>query len=316
MLRKFFQRLAGNNRVKLPHFLSSEECRPLFRESEFCSRPDWPEVWKFAKSQPGEKRDRYWQDFAFHWLSLLAEEFGQPYRVDWSRNFIALTSRDSRRANLLLQLAEHQLARILGLTGRKNKADGRGFYTLLVLDSQRLYEQYISHFGPEGAEAVSGGMFIGSKYYGHIVLRGGDSRILEITLAHELTHNALWPSRLPLWVEEGLCQISEELIAAAYREPLNRKRADKHRDFWLHHGLDDFWSGRSFGSPKAQELSYELAVILVKSLSSRTQDMSGFLASAEWRDAGFGAAQSELGLDLAEVVAEFLGPDPERSTLF
>lgn len=307
MFKKLFRKLSGSKRTKLPHLLEGSELDPFFKELDYFPRPEWSRITEYIESTPEEERGPAWQDFAYHWLHRLAAHLGEPYRIDWSKEFILLSPREPWKAKLLLEIVEAQREKILNFVGTDEREEGYGFHTLLLFEEIDTYQRYISHFGPSGIEASSGGMFIGNEYYGHITLFGSDARILELVTAHELTHNLLWPSYLPLWVEEGVCQAMEQRCAGHYREAIGRKRAQEHRLFWLDYGLKRFWEGAAFRCPEAQEYAYELALLLVKVLAERSSKFKSFLEFASWQDAGFEACKTQLGFPLEEAVSGFLG---------
>lgn len=295
-------------RIALPQILEPSDYRPYFVDGEFFPRPNWPDITSSIEALGPEERPQAWCDLAFIWLQILAEQLGGRYRVDWSEEFILLSSLPPRRSAMTLAMAEHQRKKILSSIDTEGREHGYGFHTLLIFADYREYERYISAFGPDGSEASSGGMFIGTEYYGHIALHGDDGYVLEIVLAHELTHNLLWPSSLPLWLEEGICQTMEQVAANGYFMPVDRRRAEEHREFWPEFGLARFWSGESFTRPEAQELSYELARLLVGLLSDSQSCLAEFIQTANWQDGGFAAAENVLGIDLSEAIAGFLGP--------
>ncbi|REJ66418.1 MAG: hypothetical protein DWQ31_15260 [Planctomycetota bacterium] len=75
--------------------------------------------------------------------------------------------------------------------------------------------------------------------------------------------------------------------------------------------IDSFWSGESFDLPESQELSYHLAVVLVRNLmSDYPRRVLDFLNSAEFSDAGNAALIDSCGISLVDLVGQFLGRGP------
>lgn len=289
----------------LPQLLSPVDYRPLFPDGEFFPRPDWERIYEKLESDYSQSLDQAWKDLAFIWLSLLAEKLGETYGVFTSKEFIILSP--PKRAQLLLETLESQRKRILNIIDDGEREEGLGLYTVLVFADIESYLPYISAFGPEGEEAMSGGIFIGDSY-GHMVVHGEAMWQLEPVLAHELTHYLLWPSALPAWVEEGVCMTVEQLVSSVEGLRMDRKRAQEHRDFWSSYRLRRFWNGEAFFCPRAQEYAYELAQVMVRLLAETHGSFPAYLRIASREDAGFQAARDQWGIELTQVAAGFLGP--------
>jgi len=140
-------------------------------------------------------------------------------------------------------------------------------------------------------------------------------------LAHELTHAALSHLTLPLWLEEGLCQTFEHLLAGRVPLLLDGQLAARHKRYWNRRGLDEFWHGTGFAQPgKVQELSYQLAEVLLRLLIEESrprlfglvrrprQRLLEFLRTADEEDCGAAACRESLQRELGDLAALFLGP--------
>ncbi len=306
MFGRLFKKLKESTQPSLPVLLKAEDYEPLFPPDEFFPRPDWEKITEKIEAEHQQELDQAWKDLAFIWLSLVAETLDEDYGVFTSREFILLSR--PKRARIILDTLESQKKRILNIIDDGERPDTIGYYTVLVFEDNQTYLPYVSAFGPDGEEALSGGMFFGTAHYGHLVLHGSAMWQIERVMAHELTHNLLWPSGLPLWLEEGLCMTVEQLVSSGTGLRMDRNRAEEHREFWSEFGLRPFWSGEAFTSPKAQEYAYEMAQVMVRVLAESSREFPAFLRQANWEDAGFGAARSLLELELDQVAAGFLGP--------
>jgi hypothetical protein len=136
-----------------------------------------------------------------------------------------------------------------------------------------------------------------------------------------LTHLLLVERELPLWLEEALTQLMEELVTGTTGFAVDREIMDRHRSYWGRHGLDTFWSGQSFSSPDdGQELSYHLSEVLARPLLADTpRRFLTFAAAAKWEDCGASAAKEHLGMSLGELASRALGlgdwePKPTDAT--
>jgi hypothetical protein len=89
---------------------------------------------------------------------------------------------------------------------------------------------------------------------------------------------------------------------------------DRLRRFWSVVSIQEFWSGDSFHRPgDSNQLSYELARIIVEQLAKDWDTFTRFVRSAERADAGAAAARESLGLDLGEIVTALLERETPRS---
>ena len=82
--------------------------------------------------------------------------------------------------------------------------------------------------------------------------------------------------------------------------------------------MQEFWYGSSFHRPDdGQQLSYQLAQILVTNLSENYSAFVKFTNAAIWNDGGEAAAEEIFGISLGDLIANFLGEGdwwPEPNT--
>ncbi len=179
---------------------------------------------------------------------------------------------------------------------------------LIIFDSPEQYYQYVGIYYPdEGEFALSSGMFINAGCPHFVALRA-DLAAIEPTITHELTHSALSYLKLPRWIDEGIAVNVEQAVAGSRTSSLTAQELRAmHLQFWNAQTIQAFWSGESFfRSDDGSLLSYELARMLVKSISSDFEAFSQFVRAASREDGGAGAAQTHLSLDLGQCVASFL----------
>jgi hypothetical protein len=96
----------------------------------------------------------------------------------------------------------------------------------------------------------------------------------------------------------------------------------KHQAHWDGETIQQFWSSEAWGIPgDGIELSYHLAEVFWRKIEGELQGpreaVMGFIAAADWRDAGDAALREIYDLSLCELVEDFLGegdwlPAPER----
>src|SRR5439155_15479306 len=118
---------------------------------------------------------------------------------------------------------------------------------LIVFDDVDAYYRYVSHYYPESGEfGLSSGMYI-NVGCGHFVTVKSDLRVIEPVIAHELTHGCVSHLSLPAWLNEGLAVNTEQCLSPPGPPRFTpRQMHNKHRRFWGHSEIQEFWSGKSF----------------------------------------------------------------------
>ena len=277
-------------------------------------RPDWKAVREYIRSHSTEEHwSAAWTEIARDWLERTCRALGGSYALSESSNFHLVSELDGKGAERLLSFLEQVRARIIHTLGDIKLPKRYGKHAVLRFTEKDDYYRYTSYFDPEGNWAGSSGRFIRGTGYMHIAYpyddRQGEERRI---LAHELTHNLLYSFPLPLWLNEALAMLFERDLAGGQAFFLNRDLADEHRVYWNSKTIQDFWSGKSFGDPDGQRLSYTLARILldfiVTDIRPAPIDFRDFVLHANYKDAGEAAARDFLGVELSDLVAAFLGP--------
>jgi hypothetical protein len=232
---------------------------------------------------------------------------------------LAIASEEDEFGGPLLRFAEHCRAALVSLLPGLADFEAPRKQALVVLKSIDEYYRYISLYFSEGEYGVSAGVHIRAGLP-HVALYSRQLAMLKSILAHELTHVALHRLTMPLWLEEGLAQMVEHELTGRSLLLLDGEMARRHKSFWKRNGLEAFWSGDGFSRPdEAQELSYQLAEILVRLLiedarpgwfgrgRERQQRLLAFLQHANACDAGEAACQEHLQCGLGDLAARFLG---------
>lgn len=290
----------------------------LFEENGF-TRVDWKCVHEHLVAKlPQEDHAVGWSEAECHWLHLLQGNLGGSYRVLASRNFLLLSDFPLSRRCAVLEFCERAWSFINArLPGVVMLAPGAKT-PVIVLSEQDDYLAYTSFYQPQGVSASSAGMCINSGSV-HVVSTGRESHVLQHILAHELAHAAVPHLGLPVWLNEGLAMTTER-EAVGFNEPLvDAEKTRRHREFWTPERMQSFWAGTSFTEPgDAQELSYNLAEVLVQLAGTDGQTLPAFVTSARFEDAGQTAALDHLGVCLGDLISQFLGPSdwrPNRKSL-
>jgi hypothetical protein len=141
-------------------------------------------------------------------------------------------------------------------------------------------------------------------------------RSIEPVIAHELTHSCLGHLPIPAWLNEGLAVNTEHRLCPPPADvfgsrPSPQQMHARHRKFWGTSEIQEFWSGKSFlRADEGNELSYDLARILVSQFASEWEQFRAFVLAADMADGGASAAVEHLRVELGEVAAALLEQSP------
>lgn len=283
------------------------------------SIPDWSAVATLAPPDgaPDEQADAFWQLAATAWLTRMAKELDDTYRVAHSDHFALLAPLSARECQVTLDFAERVRRRILKTLPGVAASDGHGPIAVLLFDDPEDYYAYVDHYYPsEGVFAMSSGMFVDAGY-GHFVFMADDVSQMEPVLVHELTHALLRHLNLPRWLDEGAAVNMEKYLVPHLADPRRNlyaahEMAAKHAAFWNEHTIQEFWTGHSFLRPDdGNLLSYDLAERMTRLLSAEDYARyAALLQAARAGDGGIGALRDAFGLDPGDVAAEVLGAGP------
>ncbi|WP_197532204.1 hypothetical protein [Symmachiella macrocystis] len=274
-------------------------------------RPDWRTIfdWVDANVSGDADLNEVFTQLARDWLDALIEVLPSGYTRSETPEFMVLSSGDSPSAERLLDCCESARRIILDSLADVAREEGYGKYVLFAFANAGTYYDYVADFYPdEGEFGLSGGMFL-DHGYGHMAMCMAPAGDPERTIAHEMTHALLRHLPLPLWLNEGVTQVIEDIVVGGSYFIVDRETMRMHRDYWNAETMDAFWSGESFHSPdEGQELSYHLAQILFRNLmSDYPEQISRFLNSANYSDASHAALVETCGVSLCDRVAQFLG---------
>lgn len=280
-----------------------------FDEANNLPQPRWQEIIDQIDALPESEQDHAWIECIRQWLNALAEALGPDASIVRCDDLFCISSCNGDQAEILTPWIAHALDRIIARVGEHRTSEMRGPRVVILLSDTERYYDYIDHYYQDDGEyGASGGVCIQQGYY-HIVCGPGDFSTRQLILAHELTHLALAPLTIPLWLDEGLAQIMEERITGTSYFHLDREIRQRHIAFWSESSLQPFWSGEAFGRPgETQELSYHLAEVLTRNLlADHSHLLANLLAKVHWSDAGDAACRAVLGTSLASIASEFLG---------
>ena len=272
-------------------------------------RLEWDSIYKNADEKFKDRDlDEAWSDVAYTWLITLKEDLGEKYSISESNNFMLLSSEDSSYNKALLNYLEVSRRRILRFLAGIANDEGYGKFVVMVYEDNSKYHDYISFFGrQEGTSGMSGGMFI-YHGYGHLVFPFGDIQMTELVAGHEMSHALVSHLQLPVWLDEGIAVNMEGALKGFNSSPITHDLFEKHQSFWNESNIQEFWFGESFSrADEGQELSYQLARILVSNLSEQFENFVGFCNRAQWQDAGDGALLDIYGLSLQDLIYNFIG---------
>lgn len=281
----------------------------FFQEIDGFPRPDWESIsnWISANVSP-ENRYEAWDSAAEYWLKKLRQHLGGDYYLDADGEFALVSALKPTEATGILLHAASAKRSMQTILKRLPTINYEGSHVILAFAEIDNYFTYLSYFYDDGEYGYSGGVFIPNGYM-HIVLPPSPIYSLHSAVTHELTHLLLRHLSLPQWLEEGMAQILEELVASHSAFTIDHETAGEHQKHWRTFGLQEFWTGRAFSHPSEKSrLAYHLSQILVRNLATDyPKSFLDFVGDAKWSDAGEAAMQKHLGMSLEECVAKFLG---------
>ena len=291
-----------------PTLLDLSVVEGAFSFEEGFSRPDWNLIRRtIDEAASSDDLATAWADAGIQWVSRLQRDLGGEYRVRCSQEFILLSAQDLGNATELLRFTETTLEKIHSALKGAAWKSGHGKHVILLFTDDDDYYKYVSFFYSAGVHPASGGCLIHRDYV-HIAAFLGDGRNVRTMLVHELSHNSVVHLGLPLWLNEGLAVLFQQMASPWQHQVLEGDLQERHMAYWNTLAIQKFWAGVSFGEPgQSNELSYSLAEILVRLLLERPEHFCTFLQQARWEDAGQTAAIECLGLDLGQVAGTFLG---------
>ena len=273
-------------------------------------RPDWAIIQDWMSSNVADADlDDAWTTLASDWIDQLIEALPDGYSRRQSREFFLLSSSAESTDERILQWCEDSRETILKILAGVARDEGHGKHVVFAFADAETYYDYVSDFYPDDGEfGLSVGMFLDSGY-GHLVMCMAYEGEHDRTIAHELNHALLRHLPLPLWLNEGVTQVIEDLVVGSSHFHVDREMSHRHRTYWNANTIQSFWSGDSFDAPDdGQELSYHLAEILFRNLmSDYPKQIHDFLKKADFVDAGNQALLDSCDATLQDRVAQFLG---------
>lgn len=271
-------------------------------------RPDWNEIaLRIGSDKSPDQLNGEWLIECQSWLGVVANKFGEDYQINETQNFLIMSNETSRYVELFSSFLERTLKRILTSLDGIASDEGYGKHVAMIFQDVEKYYSYVEMFYPEEGEfGLSSGMYI-NEGYGHFVFPSQDFDYAEPIAVHELTHACLSHLPLPLWVNEGLAVLMEDVLTGNNLY-IDKEIVLRHQQYWNENTIQDFWSGDSFqSSDEGQELSYHLAHILIKNISGDFPRFVKFVNHTHFNDAGESAAVEVFDVSLRDIAASFLG---------
>lgn len=274
----------------------------------------------------GQAQAEAWAACELAWLAHMRAALGPSFGIAQQGSAVLLSSLDAHVAKATLAFVNKTLQRVVRVLDGVAQTPAWGSDILIVFDDQEAYYRYVAHYHAEAGEfARSSGMYI-QHGCGHFVTMRADLQAIEPVIAHELTHSCLGHLPIPAWLNEGLAVNTERRLCpppsdAFGHRPSPQQMHARHQAFWRAAEIQEFWSGQSFlRADDGNELSYDLARILVAQFASDWPRFQQFALAAHIADGGAAAAREHLGVELGDVAAALLGspadagwaPDPRR----
>lgn len=288
---------------------------------------DWAAAQQWVdRIDDAEAKAAAWTACELAWLEHLRAGLGAGYQTRLLGNAVLLSSLEPKIAEATLAFMGKTLQRVVRVLAGVARDSEWGKDILVIFDDDETYYRYVAHYYPEAGEfAGSGGMYV-DQGCGHFVTVKAELHAIEPVITHELTHACLGHLPIPAWLNEGLAVNTERRLcpppsAAFGGRSTPQQMHARHQKFWGADEIQEFWSGKSFlRSDEGNELSYDLARIMVAQFAADWDRFRPFVLAAQLADAGAAAARQHLGLELGDAVQALLeaapspawAPNPER----
>jgi hypothetical protein len=264
----------------------------------------------------GSSQAAVWTACERAWLEHLRASLGPRYKLVEQADVVLLSTLDSRVAAATLAFVNRTLQRIVGMLEGLAQVPAWGKDIVIVFDDTETYYRYVARYYPQDGEfAASGGMYVNAGC-GHFVTVKEDLRAIEPIIAHELTHCCLGHLPIPAWLNEGIAVNTERRLCPPALDTFGARPSPQQmharlRHFWTPATIQEFWCGPSFLRPdEGNELSYELARLLVEHFSEDWGRFCAFANAASRDDGGALAARTHLEIELGRAVAAMLQHEP------
>lgn len=274
---------------------------------------DWDAVHQWVGGMTDEAvQANAWSNCEHAWLEHLRVALGPEYQLREYGTALLLSTLPTNVAEATLTFINKTLQRVVRILDGVAHVPEWGHDILIVLDDEDTYYQYVAYYDPEAGEfARSSGTYIQAGC-AHFVTVKADLRAIEPVIAHELTHACLGHLPIPVWLNEGIAVNTEQrLCPSSSADPTPLQMHARHRQFWGPANIQQFWSGKSFlRADEGNELSYDLARIIVSQLGAAWDRFRPFVLAANADDGGASAAAEYLGVHLGDVVSALLELPP------
>ncbi|MDB5346705.1 MAG: hypothetical protein JWP89_5082 [Schlesneria sp.] len=271
---------------------------------------DWQVIRRWIDQKvPQQQHAEAWNDVATQWLESVDTALGNSYQLTRSKHLLLLSPRDYEHTKSLLNFGETGLSQIEASLGNLAGEAQAGPIIVFLAADNSTYGRFVRPHEPEFEHLRSAGVCFQEGYL-RIAMRPGPLESLERTFLHELTHACVAHLHLPLWFEEGITQLAEEMAMPHWsRFTLDVATAADIKSYWRDKGLSDFWWGTGFHNLDGQRRNYELAQIVFRLiLADHRRQLAAFVREAHVDDAGDSAARKCFGKGVAEFAKQFLGP--------
>ncbi|MET3182179.1 UNVERIFIED_ORG: hypothetical protein ABIC43_005354 [Variovorax guangxiensis] len=277
--------------------------------------------WQALNAWAGSMNDAHRERLAIQrgrraWLLHLRDALGPHFHLYESEEAFVVSSLEDTVVVATAGYVASTRKRIQRLLSGIARFEDHHKSILLVIDDEETYYDYVSNYYPDSGEfAFSGGMFIDAGCP-HFLVKRADLSTIEPVIAHEMTHSALSHLKLPRWLDEGLAVNTERKLTGVGVMPLGERHQlrSRHLKFWNETRIQEFWSGASFfRTDDGNELSYELARILMEQMGQNWELFTRFASTAKREDGGAEAARAVYDMDLGAYACILMEREPDAS---
>lgn len=270
--------------------------------------PNWTAVYEHhdGLNLPETEKRAFWINIGREWMHLLRSALGISFKIYESPNFWLVSDQPERTARHLIAWAEAAHRKVLQLVDVGAEQHLYGKCPILAVPDWETYDRYCSTYISEEHMAPSSGVFL-NEGYGHFIFPFYDISQAEPILVHELAHSLVSHLPLPLWVNEGVAQLCENILSGSDHFDYAVIKAHS-QTFWTRETVQEFWNGSGFGRmDEGQIANYHLAREVVRELAADRNRFLPFVREAKFTDSGSDAVMKYFGMTLGELVSDYLG---------
>lgn len=272
------------------------------------ARPDWERVYEWVDSlETDEKRREAFAAIELKWAEELAVSISRETYALHTEHVIIVASLPPEEINRLLWMCELTNSWLVDLLGPIPK-ELAGRHFIVHFSDEEEFHAYLLPDEPDGRVALR---VYQNQNWSYFILPPETSHYeLCHNLASAIVNGFTSNREFPYWVSVGLVRVAARRMNNDANLALFESDPRSLLAVSTPDAIQRFWSGEEFScDPALCNFSADrLSDLLVREILKFDGQTRPFLDTVKWQDAGESAAREHLGVSLAELVANILGP--------